>query len=39
LILFAADNPSRNDCFADWGFEDDLERFETRAHVLTSSHV
>jgi hypothetical protein len=37
LILFAADNSSRNDCIADWGFEDDLERFEAHAHTLTNS--
>ena len=36
LVLFAAESPSQNDCIADWGFEDDLERLETHAHLPTN---
>lgn len=38
LVFFAAESPSRSDCIADWGFEDDLERLATHAHLLNNTH-
>jgi len=34
LILFSSESLSRQDCIADWAFEDDIELQETHSHLL-----